>query len=101
MAHRMFTDRDGRSWEVWEVIPAFPERRAAKTKSVPRERRSRSETRLNLPIELQHGWLAFQSKHERRMLAPPAEGWVTMTDAQLGELLAHAVSKGNPRRLIE
>ena len=41
MAHREFTDLQGRRWEVWEVYP-------------------RAGTRPVLP-ELAEGWLAFES----------------------------------------
>ena len=65
------------------------------------ERRTRKEPRASLPGELRHGWLAFESKSERRRLAPPPDRWEEMSDAELAALLERAVSTGQVRRLIE
>jgi hypothetical protein len=102
LAHRTFTDARGRTWEVWEVHPAFVERRGPGShKAVSAERRRRREPRASLPDQLRGGWLALESKNERRRLAPTPDGWEKMSDSQLAELVERAVSTGKPRRLIE
>jgi hypothetical protein len=103
MSYRAFRDQQGREWEVWEVIPAAVERRERDTpESVPVERRRHSgEHRIRVSAEMRAGWLAFQSRHERRRFGPTPEGWVDMSDAELEELLRKAVLTGSARRLIE
>jgi len=103
MSYRAFKDQQGREWEVWEVIPVAVERRERDTpESVPVERRHHSgEHRISLRTELRAGWLAFQSRHERRRLGPTPEGWADMSDAELEDLLQKAVLTGSARRLIE
>jgi hypothetical protein len=102
LAHRTFKDGDGRTWDVWEVYPSFAERRVTPPgQPISVERRTRKEPRASLPGELRHSWLAFETKTERRRLAPPPEGWEQMPDAELTAHLQRAVSTGRVRRLIE
>lgn len=102
MSHRTFTDRGGRVWQVWQVYPAFTERRAKRSDvPVKQERRRHRESRANLPEGFRDGWLAFEWRTERRRLAPTPIGWEAMSDDQLAELVERAVSKAKPRRLIE
>ena len=98
--HRQFQDEQGRTWQVWEVIPTFAERRILQ-KVVAVDRRSTNKPRASLPIEMREGWLAFETKGERRRLAPTPVGWELLADAELVELLRHATSVGRVRRLIE
>jgi hypothetical protein len=51
--------------------------------------------------DLAHGWLAFESKHDRRRLAPIPEGWDTFDASALERLCAAARSIGKPRRLLD
>ncbi|MGH7636939.1 MAG: hypothetical protein ACREOK_04750 [Gemmatimonadaceae bacterium] len=102
MTHRAFRDHNGRTWDVWEVHPTMAERRDARRGNrIAVERRKHSQPRASLPITLRHGWLAFESRAERRRLAPIPADWSLMTDDQLAELLARADMKGKTRRLIE
>jgi hypothetical protein len=103
MSHRTFEDGHGRQWEVWEVIPTAVERRAANADGIkpPVERRRRNEARVSMPVALRSGWLAFESKGERRRLAPMPKDWAGMTDLELVGLLDLAERKDKPRRLIE
>ena len=102
MAHREFRDREGRTWEVWDVHPSMAERRDNENApAVTVERRRVSQPRAPLPRELREGWLAFESRFERRRLTPPPNGWLEMSDAELSDLLERAVSTGKVRRLIE
>ena len=102
MAHRTFTDRDGQTWDVWDVYPTLAERRATPPAGdVVIERRKHSEPRAALPPELRDGWLAFESNGERRRLTPAPSDWFEMDDSELVELLSRATLTGKARRLIE
>ena len=95
--HRQFTDAEGRSWDVWEVIPQMAERREGHT-DVPVERRADSKPRASLPVEMREGWLAFESRHERRRLAPSPAGWELLNDRDLAQLLDRATVVSKVRR---
>jgi hypothetical protein len=103
MAHREFVDPDGVSWEVWDVHPTHVERRRRSGGvPLPEERRvAREGPRVQVRPEFLGGWLAFQSRLERRRLAPAPQGWESMDDEELAELCAQAVPVGTPRRLVE
>lgn len=89
-------------WDVWEVIPNLTERRSHRVIVPVDRRRSTPQSLPALPFILRRGWLAFQSKSERRRLAPVPERWVDKTDEQLAELVRFATPRpGRPRRLIE
>jgi hypothetical protein len=51
--------------------------------------------------ELRGGWLAFESREEKRRLAPVPAGWETASDDELREFLTRAAPRGKPRRLAE
>ncbi|HZE08666.1 MAG TPA: hypothetical protein VE110_07890 [Gemmatimonadaceae bacterium] len=87
MTHRQFKDRLGRLWDVWQVHPAAAERRYSqrRVKEEPvadsAERRSGLDRRLESisrnPVapEFSYGWLCFETKGEKRRLAPVPEDW--------------------------
>jgi hypothetical protein len=77
MAHRVLTDARGDIWDVWEVQPS-------------------SEASV-----WKEGWLAFQSRTDKRRITPVPAGWAQMTDEELRALLDRAESQGRPKRLIE
>ena len=54
VALREFLDAHGKAWTVWSTTP---DRRSA------------------LPVDLQAGWLTFESGGQRRRLAPIPAGW--------------------------
>jgi hypothetical protein len=83
VAHRIFTDRRGRVWDVWEVRPTV------------------TEWLSPVARELRNGWLAFETANERRRFAPPPEGWTGLSDGYLGELLDAATTLPRRPRLIE
>ena len=99
MAHRTFTDAQGREWEVWEVrpglalIPGGVDRRrqrgdesAAAVARDENDRRRRRDQRLAVSPPLRAGWLAFRGGgDERRRLAPVPDGWERESDARLAE----------------
>ena len=100
MATRTFRDKIGRVWEVWEVFPTSTERRV-ELQAVGVDRRRSQENRISLPNEMKRGWLTFQTRGEKRRLAPHPENWAQMSDDELGTLLELATLTGPPKRLIE
>lgn len=104
MAHREFTDPFGRSWNVWSVIPERAERRRrAGSESRETERRHRKNKEFRVPLAEQwiDGWLAFETKGEKRRLAPIPDEWEVATDEQLHRMLERAEQIRPPRRLAE
>lgn len=57
--------------------------------------------RVVVAAHLSDGWLAFETDREKRRLAPIPEGWMSLTDAELLELLGKAAKVKQSRRLIE
>ena len=119
MPSRTFTDARGVQWTVVDVAPAWAERRLKRDRRLPGrvpkpgqpERRTGDDRRrgltdsgprVKIDPRLATGWLAFDSAHERRRLAPVPEGWYEMSDAQLTQLVARASPIPHRRgRLIE
>ena len=113
MAHRNFTDSNGVSWDVWDVVPRWAERRRLEhrdTSAPPPERPAQERRRGQRPHELrvrvsqglEQGWLVFEARGERRRLAPAPSGWEQATDAELEALCRAATPAGRGRRrLIE
>ena len=107
MPHRQFVDSKRTKWEVWDVEPSHAERRG---KASDRRRGNRTSgerrqvedrARVRIQTELSHGWLAFESKHDRRRLAPIPTGWEALDESALERLCEQAKSIGRPRRLLE
>lgn len=94
MPERQFVDREGRSWEVWEVCPDAVERRLTSdpARAPEGEERRHAERRahLRIPDRLRSGWLAFETAGQRRRLAPFPERWRSLTDLELEALLAQS-----------
>lgn len=106
MAHREFKDSYGRQWDVWSVIPERAERRRrAEGGQAPIERRHRAgdaEYRVPLGDQWIHGWLAFETKGEKRRLAPIPQEWERLDDDALRAMCEQATPiKRPPRRLAE
>jgi hypothetical protein len=106
MPHRQFTDSKLTTWEVWDVEPGHAERRLGSDRRRaprgPQERRKvEDRARVRIRSDLAHGWLAFESKHDRRRLAPIPAGWDTLDASELERLCEAARSIGKPRRLLE
>jgi len=107
MPHRQFTDSKQTTWEVWDVEPSNAERRGKgperrRSRRVSGERRQVDDrSRVRVQSELSHGWLAFESKHDRRRLAPIPPGWEGMDASALEQLCKQARSIGRSRRLLE
>ncbi|HXQ77751.1 MAG TPA: hypothetical protein VN797_06075, partial [Gemmatimonadaceae bacterium] len=91
MSYRTFLDSSGKRWEVWLVTPAAAERRRVDRRVatgtpeviegfVDRRRRSdrrKGTFRRNVVVasEFSDGWLCFESKGEKRRLAPVPTDW--------------------------
>jgi hypothetical protein len=107
MPHRQFIDSKKTKWEVWDVEPSHAERRLSggdrrRSGRTSGERRKVSdETRVRLHTNLAHGWLTFESKHDKRRLAPIPAGWEGFDAAQLEHLCEQARSIGRSRRLLD
>jgi hypothetical protein len=106
MPHRKFADARGVTWDVWDVEPSRAERRSgSERRRVPRgpDRRQQPslEPRVRISGKYVAGWLAFQSRDEKRRLIPVPDGWDALTEAELERLLQSAACVGRPRRLLE
>jgi hypothetical protein len=92
LTHRRFTDKHGKTWDVWQVHPAAAERRFSQRRvnEEPRsdaaERRGgvdRREERLSRALiapEFTYGWLCFETQGEKRRLAPVPDRWDSADD---------------------
>lgn len=104
MENKTFVDVMGTEWRVWEVYPRLVERRLMRERRVERrgseERRHVPVGRPTLPRQILGGWLAFQSRHERRRVLPVPDDWESMSDRELQALLAHSQLSSRPRRPV-
>jgi hypothetical protein len=100
MAHRVFQDLNGRTWQAWAVPPVEPETRSMTDVADPStpEPRRRRMMHVDLGPQWANGWLTFETSGEKRRLAPYPPGWSDFSDAVLLELCAMA-SKVPPPRL--
>ena len=92
MAHRVFQDLNGRTWQAWAVPPVEPEPPtvAAVADSSDAEPRRRRTIRVDLGPQWSNGWLTFETPGEKRRLAPYPPGWSEFSDEVLAELCAMA-----------
>ena len=119
MGHRTFTDAAGIQWNVWDVTPQWTERRSGEERRgsdedptvdppVLERRRQRERrggaidgARIRIAEGLSRGWLTFESKLDKRRLAPIPAGWEALTDLELEGLCAKASKAPAKRRLLE
>jgi hypothetical protein len=78
---RGFTDSTGVEWRVWEVFPSKA--------LTPTTAESFSSAKLKDTVYA-GGWLCFESKTEKRRLAPIPTGWDQDELVTLEQLLAQA-----------
>jgi hypothetical protein len=94
MTHRSFQDRDGRRWDVWDVHPVAPERRAMERRQLVEsgrlverrtgaERRRQRTPRAVIDATYTGGWLCFEDGAERRRHAPIPSDWTSWDDTRL------------------
>lgn len=99
---RSFIDVAGVEWEVWEVYPRLLERRLMRERRTARrgtlERRHVPVGRVTQPRQIMGGWLAFQSRLERRRLTPVPDEWENATDRDLQAFLSGSQVSSRPRR---
>ncbi|MFN2567690.1 MAG: hypothetical protein ABR499_22070 [Gemmatimonadaceae bacterium] len=78
MAVREFTDKSGREWRVWDVVPEAIH--------------PPTKTEDYLAAMYQTGWLVFETKaeDEKRRLPELPKGWSELTDEGLEVLLGRA-----------
>ncbi len=83
--------------------PENIERRAdAQSDDAPTvDRRRRREYRVPLGRKWSNGWLAFETKEERRRLAPIPADWLELEREALDELCRLATPIPQTRRLLE
>jgi hypothetical protein len=55
--------------------------------------RRRVDSRLGIPCELRHGWLALQARSRKLRLVPIPEGWMHLSDSQLSSLVAREAAR--------
>ena len=99
---RTFTDVTGVEWEVWEVYPRLLERRLMRERRAARrgtlERRHVPVGRPTQPRQILGGWLAFQSRLERRRFVPVPDEWEDATHRELQGYLSRSRVTSRPRR---
>ena len=104
MDKKTFVDVLGAEWEVWEVYPRLVERRLLRERRAEgrgsKERRHVPAGRPTLPRQILGGWLAFQSKHERRRVLPVPDDWEDLDDRELQALLSRSQLSSRPRRPV-
>jgi len=83
-----FTDDAGVRWEAWEAHPTLLERRAERERRIAP--RSVPDRRVRSIPGYQPGWLVFVSPAGRRRLRMIPDGWDTLDESGLRELLAKA-----------
>jgi hypothetical protein len=107
MAHREFIDSRHVTWDVWDVYPTLGDRRGSLAdrrhfiRETVERRTMLGAAGLRVSPQYTHGWLAFQSEHDRRRLAPVPDGWEELDEAELERLCQAATPIGRPRRLVE
>ena len=101
MAHRRFCDSQGKTWEAWAVSPAFLERRREPNDEPPTaDRRKKLSFRQRVSPQWALGWLAFETRGDKRRLAPFPADWFRRSDSELEQLCANAQRVGQRRRLL-
>jgi hypothetical protein len=107
MPHRQFIDSKHTTWEVWNVEPSHADRRTSSddrrrsARTSGERRRFEDRSRVRIKSDLSRGWLTFESKHDRRRLAPIPTGWESLDASALEQLCQQASSVGRRRRLLE
>jgi hypothetical protein len=113
MSYRLFEDSKGSEWQVWDIVPRLEERRLGpatdrrvEIKVIPFADRRRSPRRIAntrralLRGSFAHGWLCFESEHEKRRLSPIPDDWTTCDEDTLDAYLHEARPVVSPGRLM-
>jgi hypothetical protein len=95
MKYREFRDSRDELWSVWEVETSSMERRVRNDpERCPRidRRGSAAAPRIRVDdAQFSNGWLAFESRMEKRRLCPVPSHWESLTDAELACLVSQAL----------
>jgi hypothetical protein len=75
MPLRTFTGRDGRTWNVWNVVPTL----------------AHNDRKLALSSGMVQGWLCFESGEVKRRIIPVPDGWEGWSEAELDGALDAAI----------
>jgi hypothetical protein len=94
MPHRTYRDADDREWSVWDIHPEDVERqlRGAPPRGHAPVADAPTRSRMAVSPDFMLGWLCFEAMGAKRRLTPIPPGWDALTDAELAELCARAVS---------
>jgi hypothetical protein len=93
MALREITDRHGRAWRVWAVLPGHTRPEHGRAWPV-------LDRRVALHDRYRHGWLAFETRRERRRLMPIPVAWDALPDETLRRLCEEAELVERTGRLV-
>ena len=97
MALRQYTDRDGTTWNVWNVPPQYTparsgrDRRQSRAMDPATDRRALTDRRVRSATGLEGGWVCFQAGEEKRRLAPAPRDWDRCSEEDLEHYLQRAV----------
>jgi hypothetical protein len=85
------------------VSPSIADRRVQSIPWDPPliERRKRNEPRVKIGSEWANGWLAFETRGQKRRLAKYPADWESLSDEALDDLCTTATEVTPPRRLVE
>jgi hypothetical protein len=80
VTHKTFKDRQGKTWDVWQVDP-------------------KQGSHAPVAEEFSFGWLCFESADEKRRLAPVPEGWERADDDTIEQwcCIAKPVTRHNSK----
>lgn len=112
--HRSFLDDDGLTWQAWDVVPSWGERRIHQRRQAEAgppphigerrlaDRRKHRGIRIGLTPNLASGWLAFECEGMRRRATPIPDRWHELDEESL-RAIWRAAEHLPPRRgrLIE
>ena len=97
MALRQYTDRNGTTWNVWNIPSQFTPGRSGQDRRQNRaaghtpERRTRHDRRVRPATGLEGGWVCFQAGEEKRRLVPVPRDWDRCAEEEMERYLSRAV----------
>ena len=74
MPLRTFVSRDGRTWNVWNVVPTI----------------AHKDERIALSVGMARGWLCFECAGSKRRIVPTPDDWEAWSDDEMERALASA-----------
>jgi hypothetical protein len=102
MRRRTFIDGQGRTWKGRVVVPTKAKRWSRPSVGDAGLEAREIEYQAPLGPDFANGWLCFETRGEKRRLAPFPPDWDSMTDAELVTLSELATpSRLPPGRLLE